>query len=703
MRLGSGSDYQNQLVSHISGLLATNSSQQDEQDFAERKQEFEDTNAELLNIDSQINDFVLLRNMVDELDRDIDDIRNDLPDDLFTFIKETDFSDVWPSIDLLLDNLKSRLKPRVSFLEKIKAFIFGGRIDNQITAMVSELEDILSKVNTKPPTATISESEQEVWQLFNDRLRLRWNQIKRINKYFDALEELQKAEPLEELTKQRLYLLRQMSDKSLAIWKLWLKLQVKKLSPSDRSLLSQYRSTLQMVSGPNPERSVWKSYFNQSQKISHILSTWAITSLSARGRLPFNKDVFDLVVFDESSQCDIASALPLLYRAKQAVVIGDPKQLSHISSISDQQDQRLLEKNGLLGTYSDWAYSYSSLFDLASGLSQGAGIIDLRDHYRSHADIINFSNKFFYEGRLRIATRYNSLKRIGNEESGIRWINIEGRAEKASSGSGSQNRQEAEAIVMELQRFFKQGYEGTIGVVSPFRAQANLIRKLVNDDERLFAWLSKPGCEFISETVHKFQGDERDIIIFSPVISKGMPTGSKLFLQKTGNLFNVAITRARAMLIVVGNHNALLHSDVSYMEGFAQHVNDVDVHKEEKMAGQTDFGPDYPTVKNPEKVSDWERLFYQALYTAGIHTIPQYQEEMYTLDFAILDGDRKLNIEIDGEYYHKDWTGELCYRDQMRNQRMFELGWDVMRFWVYEIRDDLAGSIERVKNWQVSK
>jgi very-short-patch-repair endonuclease len=87
------------------------------------------------------------------------------------------------------------------------------------------------------------------------------------------------------------------------------------------------------------------------------------------------------------------------------------------------------------------------------------------------------------------------------------------------------------------------------------------------------------------------------------------------------------------------------------------------------------------------------------LHQAGIRAIPQYQEEMYTLDFAVIDGERKLNIEIDGEYYHKDWTGELCYRDQMRNQRMFELGWDVKRFWVYEVRDDMGGCINKIKTW----
>jgi very-short-patch-repair endonuclease len=112
-----------------------------------------------------------------------------------------------------------------------------------------------------------------------------------------------------------------------------------------------------------------------------------------------------------------------------------------------------------------------------------------------------------------------------------------------------------------------------------------------------------------------------------------------------------------------------------------------------------DLGPEYPFVTNPDRVSEWEHILYKALYREGIRTIPQYQVEKYTLDLALFDGERMLDIEVDGERYHRNWNGELCRRDQIRNQRMFELGWDVLRFWVYEIRDDLEGCIKRVKDW----
>jgi very-short-patch-repair endonuclease len=163
-------------------------------------------------------------------------------------------------------------------------------------------------------------------------------------------------------------------------------------------------------------------------------------------------------------------------------------------------------------------------------------------------------------------------------------------------------------------------------------------------------------------------------------------------------LFNVAVTRARAELIVVGDRQAALDSGVPYLAGFAEYAQSL-VSRDSCHPSREDLGPEYPPVPRPELVSDWERLFYKALHAAGIRPVPQYEEAPFTLDFALFDGGRKLDIEIDGEFYHRDWDGELCYRDQIRSRRLNDAGWDVMRFWVYEIRDDLSGCVARVKAW----
>jgi very-short-patch-repair endonuclease len=69
------------------------------------------------------------------------------------------------------------------------------------------------------------------------------------------------------------------------------------------------------------------------------------------------------------------------------------------------------------------------------------------------------------------------------------------------------------------------------------------------------------------------------------------------------------------------------------------------------------------------------------------------------LDLALVVNERRLDIEVDVERYHRSWTGELLRRDQLRNMRLIELGWDLMRFWVYELRENMPLCIERVCRW----
>jgi very-short-patch-repair endonuclease len=212
------------------------------------------------------------------------------------------------------------------------------------------------------------------------------------------------------------------------------------------------------------------------------------------------------------------------------------------------------------------------------------------------------------------------------------------------------------------------------------------------------------NLDFLVDTVHKFQGDERDVMIFSPVVSEGVADTALGFLRSNSNLFNVAITRARAALVVVGDRSAAMNCGIEYLSKFASYVERICSGEQTlKNEAVIDHGSQYPAVAQPELVSEWERLFYSVAYAAGIRPIPQYQVEKYILDFAVVIGDRRLNIEIDGERYHRNWDGELCRRDQIRNQRLMELGWDVMRFWVYQVRDDLEQCIKRVIQWTHSK
>lgn len=524
-----------------------------------------------------------------------------------------------------------------------------------------------------------------------------------IGDYSRKLTALSAAPKLEDIWQNIAQHRDKLAEDSLRLWEYWLRVAPARLSARDRELLGEFAAVLRLLvqSDESTQRAgkhVFAQYYKLFPSLVNMLSCWAVTSLSTRGRVPLEPGFVDLVVIDEASQCDIASALPLLFRAKSAVIIGDPKQLRHISAIPPRRDRELLHKHDLAEGFAKWAYSENSLFDLASPLSGQDDIIMLRDHHRSHADIIEFSNQHFYEGRLRIATKYDRLRRPAPDVPTVRWVPVQGVVVRP--GTGALNEIEAKAVVKELERLgIQQGYNGTVGVVTPFRAQANRIRDLVNAHPHASLLLNK--LELLIDTVHKFQGDERDVMIFSPVVSKGIADGAVGFLKKTDNLLNVAITRARAALIVVGDPAAAKNAGVSYLAAFANYVETLGQNPRQQSgsAGGTCFGPEYPKVAKPELVSDWERVFYRQLWEAGLRPIPQYAEEKFLLDFALLAEGGKLNIEVDGERYHRDWNGDLLRRNQLRNLRLIELGWDVMRFWVYQLRDEMPACVQRVQTW----
>lgn len=454
------------------------------------------------------------------------------------------------------------------------------------------------------------------WIEYGKALASRFLQVEAVQAYFSRLQALVAARPFEEISKLRSKLTTDLAANSEALWEAWLRLQPARMTPQQRKLLGDYSSILQMVVSANESnqqlgRDVFRRYYQLFPSITSILPCWAVTSLSARGRVPFEAQFFDLLVIDEASQCDIASILPLLFRSRRVAVIGDPKQLRHISMLSKHQDQQLLAKHGLLEDFPGWAYSTRSVFDLASSLCRSEDIVNLRDHHRSHADIIEFSNEEFYEGRLRVATNYDLLRRPSSDGPAVRWVRTSGQVARPGTG-GAVNEREAIAVVAEIERLISQGYRGSIGVVSPFRAQANRIRDLIFQRDDLSRRVGE--LDLLVDTVHRFQGDERDVMVFSPVVSTGISNGALGFLRNSPNLFNVAITRARAALVVVGDHSSATSSDIEYLSRFASYVNAIGQRlKPAFEPDPDDLGPEYPPVSNPEQVSDWERLLYRFL------------------------------------------------------------------------------------------
>ncbi len=270
---------------------------------------------------------------------------------------------------------------------------------------------------------------------------------------------------------------------------------------------------------------------------------WCVTTYAVSNSLPLKPALFDVAIIDEASQCDIASCIPILYRCKKAVIVGDDKQLPHLSFLEKSKEQSFLSQYEIPDKYQlMWRFRTNSMFDLANYYSTKPVLLD--EHFRSYAPIIDFSNKEFYGDRIRIMSQCN-------DNNVLELIEVpEGKVDFDIT----RNMPEVEAIMQKLQeiiqddeRITDENHEPiTVGIISPFRGQVELIKKAVS---QVFKESTIRKHKIEVGTAHTFQGDERDIIMLSWAVANNSYNQSLTFLQ-IPNLFNVAITRARKKQIV---------------------------------------------------------------------------------------------------------------------------------------------------------
>lgn len=274
------------------------------------------------------------------------------------------------------------------------------------------------------------------------------------------------------------------------------------------------------------------------------LSAWASTSLAAR-RFPLGPNLFDLVVIDEASQCTIPSIVPLLYRARRAVIIGDPMQLGHITKVDAGTDAELRRRWTVPRRWlSENRLSPIRHSAFGAAEQRAAQTIFLDEHYRCHPDIAGVVNRLFYQGRLTVLTDPAAANRIASTGAAVRWRQVTGRATRGPSGGSWRNEAEA-AEVMTVLTELVDGLPGsaTIGVVTPYKAQAALIAARCTR----FAGRVRVG------TAHSFQGGECDAMVFSLVAASNEAPRRFDWIDQRPELWNVAITRARSQLVVVGD------------------------------------------------------------------------------------------------------------------------------------------------------
>jgi superfamily I DNA and/or RNA helicase len=295
-----------------------------------------------------------------------------------------------------------------------------------------------------------------------------------------------------------------------------------------------YRDLLHQVT---KKKKIWplrKVLTDFEDDVFRLLPCWLASPESVSAIFPM-KEMFDLVIFDEASQCFAERGIPALFRGKQAVVAGDSQQLKPGEFFQSRWEEE--EEQAEPDTEVD------SLLELCDRYLPN---VQLQGHYRSKSlALIEFSNKHFYGGKLQM------LPELAIANSGapaIEYIKVDGVWENFC------NEIEALKVVELIVELSATGPGKNIGVITFNAPQQSLILDLL---EVNFARLGKemPLTLFV-KNIENVQGDERDIIIFSvgyAANKKGIASTQFGSLSQQGgeNRLNVAVSRAREKVIVV--------------------------------------------------------------------------------------------------------------------------------------------------------
>ncbi|HHE40201.1 MAG TPA: DUF2726 domain-containing protein, partial [Candidatus Cloacimonetes bacterium] len=281
---------------------------------------------------------------------------------------------------------------------------------------------------------------------------------------------------------------------------------------------------------------------------------------------------FDYLIIDEASQGDLLSNVLAMSCAKNLVVVGDSRQLQQID------EERLFPKSEELSREYNvpkpYRYESNSILKSVKDAVSGVPTTLLKEHYRCAPDIINFCNKMFYGGELVPMTK-NSGKHIEVIKS------VPGNHARSNPyGSGLYNQREID----EIENVLKGSKSNSIGIISPFRYQANLITNKYATDR------------IEADTIHKFQGRQKEEIILSFVVNSLDKSPNNIESRRydfvtNAQLLNVAISRGRNKVtaIVADKVYHSLNNAINDFIKYAEYLYGSDITKESTVTSVFDF------------------------------------------------------------------------------------------------------------------
>ncbi|WP_313340416.1 AAA domain-containing protein [Sedimentibacter sp.] len=304
----------------------------------------------------------------------------------------------------------------------------------------------------------------------------------------------------------------------------------------------KYKDLLEIIYLEDKElkTKLFNQYLKDEEKLKQFMRVFPIcatTCISAH-KLGEPKQYFDMVIIDEASQCNTAISLVPIIRGENLMLVGDPQQLNPVVLLSERDNAILKKKYSAANEYD---YISNSIYKTFLACDAVSDEILLSYHYRCHKKIIEFNNKKYYNGKLNIKSSINN-------EKPLVFIDVEDNNTDIKNTSPT----EANKIV----KFVEENRDKKIGIITPF----------VNQKKHIEALLQEKGINDVTcGTVHAFQGDEKDVILFSLAVTDKTTSRTYEWLKNNKELINVATSRAKEQLIVFSSGKNLdrLHKNNS--------------------------------------------------------------------------------------------------------------------------------------------
>lgn len=438
---------------------------------------------------------------------------------------------------------------------------------------------------------------------------------------------------------------------------------------------------------------IWKNPQKVLEEYPIILST----TFSSRSCL---KDVtYDYLIMDEASQVDLATGALALSSSKNAVIVGDLKQLPNvIPEDMYKRSEALFQSYRLPDGYNFAQNSFlKSICTVILDVPQTL----LREHYRCHPKIINFCNQKFYQNQLVIMTEDHD-----EPDTLCVYKTVVGDHKR-----GHINQRQLDVTKEEVLPRFDDISPKDIGIIAPYRDQVGAFADIIRDS----------GIEV--DTVHKFQGREKDVIIITTVDDQVTEFSDDPYL------LNVAISRAKKKLcLVVSGNEQPADSNIKDLIAYIQYNNfdivDSEIRSVFDLLYQQYTKERINYLAKYRRVSqyDSENLMYAAIVemleqmpNLGLNVICHQKvrmllrdtgkltdEELHYamhpnthVDFLIYNRITKapvLAVEVDGFNFHKE--GSL----QAERDRLKDSIFEKYRIPLLRLPTNGSGEIAKIKN-----